>query len=145
MVLKISLGIFFLKLTISRVQQVVIYVAVTVSLIFSIVMFLYSVFQCGYYRSINEFLLRRLTDKCVPNSAALGISFTHATIVALTDWTFILLPIFMFWPTLKSLDQKVRFGLFMAFVSIAGIAAIARMPYVKTLAVPKLGFLGTLL
>ena len=62
----------------------------------------------------------------------------------LTDWTFILLPVFIFWPTLKSPDQKVRFGLFMAFVSIAGIAAIARMSYVKALAVPKRGFFGTI-
>src|ERR1700743_2280708 len=115
MLLKISLGIFFLKLTFSRAQQVIIYVAVTVSLIFSILMFLFAVFQCGYYRSMNEFLLRRLTDKCASNATALGISYTHATVAALTDWTFILLPVFIFWPTLKSQDQKVRFGLFMAF------------------------------
>lgn len=143
MLLKISLGIFFLKLTFSRVQHIIIYVTVTLSLIFSVIMFLFAVFQCGYYRSVGEFLLRRLTNKCASNATALGLGYTHATMAAVTDWVFILLPVFIFWPTLKSLDQKVRFGLFITFVSIAGVASVARMPYVSTLAIPKRGFLGT--
>jgi hypothetical protein len=142
MLLKISLGIFFLRLTFTRVQHVIIYAAVTTSLIFSFAMFLFAVFQCGYYHNIGEFIFRRLSDKCASNSTALGISYTHSTVVVLTDWTFILLPVFIFRGTLKTWHQKITFSLFMSFVAIAGIAAIVRMSYLKPLAIPKREFLG---
>jgi hypothetical protein len=144
MLLKISLGIFFLRLTFSRVPHVIIYVAVTTSLIFSVAMFFFAVFQCGYYKTVGEFILRRLTNKCASDSTARGISYTHATMTILTDWTFILLPVFIVWGTLKTRRQKVTFGLFMCFVALSGIAAIARVPYIETLAIPKRGFLGTI-
>jgi hypothetical protein len=142
MLLKISLGIFFLRLTISRLQHFIIYTAVTISLIFSIVTFLFAVFQCGYYHNVGELILKKLADKCASNSTALGITYTHAVIAILTDWTFILLPLVIFRSTLKTMQQKITFGLFMSFIAVAGIGAFARMPYVKALAVPKRGFLG---
>jgi hypothetical protein len=142
MVLKISLGIFFMRLTVSRAQQIVIYVTVTTSLIFSIAMFLFAVFQCGYYRNVGVFITKRLTNECASNATALGMTYTHGSIAALTDWTFLLLPIFILRGALMTLRQKLTIGLLLAFAALSGIAAIVRFPYIKELAVPKQGFFG---
>lgn len=115
----------------------VIYTCIGVSSVFSVAMLFFAIFQCGVYDNIWEFLTKRFTHGCVSDAAALGMTFTHGAITVITDWTFLSLPFFILRNTLMIKREKFAIGFVLAFGSISGIAAIARMPYIRILAVPK--------
>lgn len=82
--LKISLSVFFLRLTVQLWQRRVVLVALAVSSSFSVLMFFFVVFQCGVYKNTTVFLLRRFSNQCASNSFTLGMTYTHAIITTLT-------------------------------------------------------------
>jgi hypothetical protein len=62
---------------------------VSLSTLYGTAYFLFSIFQCGPFSSIEEFAIKRLNGtQCVTGMQALIVSFTHAAITATTDWTF---------------------------------------------------------
>ena len=137
-----SIAIFYLRIVQSRAQKVVIYTTVLCSTLFSIAMFFFAVFQCGIYDGAFDFIFRRLTNDCASDSSALGMTYTHAVITTLTDWTFLLMPVWLLRKSMMSKRVKLIVGLFLTFASISGIASIIRFPSIHTLAVPKIEFFG---
>jgi hypothetical protein len=96
MTLKISLGIFFLRVMITKWQKRVIYIAILISTVFGTSYFFYSVFRCGYFSNIWVFLERRVTmEHCVTVQSGLAMGYTQSAIATITDWTFAVLPIFV--------------------------------------------------
>jgi hypothetical protein len=95
MAIKISLGIFLLRIMIRRLEKRIIYIAVTLSTLFGTALFFFAVFQCGKVNSPFEFWVRRASNECVSKSQALGMNYSHAAITTVTDWTFAVLPIAM--------------------------------------------------
>jgi hypothetical protein len=143
MLLKISIGVFFLRIVQSNSQRIIIYTAMACSSLFSIAMFLFAVFQCGIYHGPLQFILRKLTNQCASESTALAMVYTHAVVTMITDWTFLILPIWLLRRSVLSLRDKWIVGLFLAFASLSGFASIARFPYIYTLALPSIEFFGT--
>lgn len=84
MTLKIALAVFFLRLTVQLWQRRVVLVALVISSSFSVLMFLFVVFQCGVYDNATVFLLRRLANQCASNNFTLGMTYSHAIITTLT-------------------------------------------------------------
>jgi hypothetical protein len=142
MFLKISIGLFFLQIVQTPRIRAVIYTCVGTSTIFSIAMLGFAIFQCGVYDNIWDFIGKRFTGKCVSDAAALGMTFTHGAITIITDWMFLILPFFILRGTLMAKREKLAIGFVLAFGSISGIAAIARLPYIRILAVPKSQIFG---
>jgi hypothetical protein len=94
--LKLSLGIFFLRIMAFSWQRWVIYCVMVISTIIGTTYFFIGVFQCGYFSNIWLFLERRVTQQgCVSKPAVLGVAYTQASISALTDWIYATLPLFM--------------------------------------------------
>jgi hypothetical protein len=94
--LKISLGIFFLRVMVTRWQKRIIYLIMFVTSIFHIAYFFFSVFQCGYFDTIWIFLERKATgEQCIPQNALYGMGYTQGAISTIGDWTFAILPIFV--------------------------------------------------
>jgi hypothetical protein len=94
--LKISLGIFFLRIMVTKWQKWVIYITITISTVFGFSNFFFSVFQCGYFSSIWVFLERKATlEHCVSRQAGLAMGYTQSTISTGSDWMFAILPIFV--------------------------------------------------
>jgi hypothetical protein len=104
--LKISLGIFFLRIFTVKCHRVVIYTAVILSTVFSTVWFFFTAFQCGAPVTALSFFNRRLEGKCISDTEILGWSYTHAAIVMSTDLTFALLPIALL--RRSSMDQREK-------------------------------------
>jgi hypothetical protein len=103
--LKISLGLFFLRIMSEKWQKWIIYVTLFISTSFGISNFFFSIFQCGYFNSIWVFLERRITlEHCVSRAAGLGMSYTQSAVATLSDWTFAALPLFV----LKDLHMQKR-------------------------------------
>jgi hypothetical protein len=91
--LKISLGLFFLRISVLKVQRWTIYTIVFVSTLFGIAYFLYSLLQCGAPIQAQKYWEMRFLDECVSNSSILGMSYVHAILMAATDLTLAALPI----------------------------------------------------
>lgn len=142
MFLKISIGLFFLQIVQHPTIRKVIYTTVGMSTIFGVAMFFFAIFQCGVYDDTWDFIAKRFSDRCVSDAAALGMTFTHGALTVITDWTFLILPFFILRRTMMAKRDKFAIGFVLAFGSISGIAAIARMPYISLLAVPKFKIFG---
>ncbi|KAE9962761.1 hypothetical protein BLS_010051 [Venturia inaequalis] len=133
---KISLAVFFLRLTVELWQRRVVLVALAVSCSFSVLMFFFVVFQCGVYDNSTVFLIRRFSNQCVSDKFTLGMTYTHGIITMLTDWAFLVLPFFVLKKSLMNRNEKTTVVLILMFASIGGIASIVRFKYIQGLAVP---------
>jgi hypothetical protein len=135
MALKISLSLFFLRLTTEQWQRRVVLVAFAVSSLFSVAMFFFVVFQCGVYGNTVTFILRRVGDQCASNTFTLLMTYTHAAITTLTvnrltslffltisnmnqDWTFLVLPIFILKKSLMNRNEKRTVIFVLMFASV---------------------------
>jgi len=145
MFIKISIGLFYLQIVQTPRTRYVIYTTVGVSTLWSIAMIFFAIFQCGVYTNIWDFIAKRFTNHCVSDAAALGMTYTHAFLTIITDWTFLTLPFFILRNTLMVKREKFAIGIVLAFGSISGIAAIARLPYIKILATPKSKIFGKMI
>jgi hypothetical protein len=77
------------------------------------------IFQCGYFSNISVFLERRMTFQgCVPEPAALGVAYAQASVSALTDWIYVLLPL----SVLRNLQMRKRDK-----YTVLGILSLASM------------------
>ena len=91
--IKLSLGIFFLRITVDRIQRRIIYAVIAISVSFGTIYFFFIVFQCGAPIQGATFWERFISRKCVPPSAVLAMGYTHALLNAITDVTLAVLPI----------------------------------------------------
>jgi hypothetical protein len=138
--LKLSLGIFFLRLVQLPVQKRIIYVAMLANSVFGVAMLLFAIFQCGTNSNGFEFLMKRLGNKCASDATALGMTYTHAVITTTTDWTFLLLPIFILKDSLMEREEKRTLICILAFASMSGVASLVRFPYINHFSGPKVNF-----
>jgi hypothetical protein len=82
-------------------------------------MFWFAIFQCGTYDNSLEFLQKRIGGiSCVSGTATLALTYTHATITTLTDWTFLLLPIVILRGSLMRRNEKWTVGTILGFAAM---------------------------
>ena len=115
-VFKISLGLFFLRITNAFWQRYVVYVAVFISTTFSITYMFFAIFQCGVPKSGLDFALKKLSMQCIDVKVITGMGYAHAAVVAATDWTFAILPI----PLLRESRMPLRDKISVGFVLTLG-------------------------
>jgi hypothetical protein len=105
--LKISLGIFFLRILIDRWQRLVVNYVVGLAGGFGFAYFFFSVFQCGVPSSTNgaTFWEKELSNECASSTpVVLALAYAYAVITATSDVCLALLPI----PVLKKARIKKR-------------------------------------
>jgi len=134
MILKVSLGVFFLRIMIFRWQRWVIYAAMAVSTTIGTAYFFVGVFQCGYFSNIWIFLSRRVTlEGCIPVTPALGVAYTQASVAALTDWIYAILPLFLLYNAqMKRREKNIVFGI-LSLAAAGSIASLVRFKYIPAL------------
>ncbi|KAL2357039.1 hypothetical protein BJ546DRAFT_837614, partial [Cryomyces antarcticus] len=126
-ILKISLGIYFLRIAIKKWQIYTIYSLMTISTLYGIIYFLVAIFQCGLP---SLFLQHQLHKQCINPQTLLGLGYTHAVISTITDWTFAILPIFVLWNTNMDIRSKVSVAIILTLGAIGSIATIIRAKYI---------------
>jgi capsule polysaccharide export protein KpsE/RkpR len=99
-------------------QRRMIYTAVFINSLFSVALFFYAIFQCGYYSSTLAFVVKRLGTGCASDSSALGMTFTHAAATMTTDWMFILFPFLLLRHSLMTRKEKITIGSVLAFAAM---------------------------
>lgn len=121
--LKISLGIFFLKIFVASIwQRVVIHIIVAVSVLYGIVYFFMTMFSCALltYFSANA-------GECSTEKTYAGVSTSWSVLNAVTDLLFSLISVLAIWSVNLPASAKVWAGGLLVLGTIGGIASCIRL------------------
>jgi hypothetical protein len=117
--LKLSLGIFFLRILVDKWQRMIVYLVVTLSSAFGIGYFFYAVFQCGIPNSGGfTFWEKKIEGRCYSSAQTVGPGDTHAVISTITDITLACLPITMLRKSRLPRREKLVVGGILAFAAV---------------------------
>ncbi|KAF1990206.1 hypothetical protein K402DRAFT_369989 [Aulographum hederae CBS 113979] len=131
--LKIALGIFFLRILIKPWQRTTIYCVMAISTIFGVAMICFASFLCGYVPNPETYLTRKLAGKCVSDESQLGMMYTHGVISAVTDWIYALLPMLMLRDSQLRRREKITVAFIILLGVIGSVASLVRFAYIHDL------------
>jgi rhodopsin domain-containing protein len=114
---KVSLGLFLLRILITRWQRLTAYWVLSIFSFYSLGYFFFALFQCGV-PSGNSFWTRKLANKCAPQWVGLSLGYIHASLTAGSDIILVILPI------LALRQSKMKRGEKIIVSCILGIGAM---------------------
>lgn len=133
MALKLSIGIFLLRIAVAKTHKIIIWTAVGLTEVYSAFFFFLFVLQC---RPSSYFWTQYTggTGSCIDPVITVDATYAYSAISCLVDWTLGLIPVFMIWDLQMNPRTKLTVGLILAVGAIASTATIVRIPYVTGLA-----------
>ena len=105
-VAKLSIGVYFLRLASKRYQTRVVYATMAAVMVFSTMYFFFLLFQC----SPISFIWTQYEDgsgSCLGSGVIANVTYAHAAMSAVTDWSFGILPVFFVWGMKMTARTKV--------------------------------------
>ncbi|KAK6434804.1 hypothetical protein LTR95_009006 [Oleoguttula sp. CCFEE 5521] len=130
-IVKISLGIFYLRIAIEKWQKWTVWVTLTISTIYGTYYFFAAIFQCG---NPKYFLRNALAGKCGGSAnTLLPVNMTAGVINAVSDLVMVILPIFLIRKASMPKRAKISAYGVVALGSIGGVVSLLRLKYIKDL------------
>ncbi|KAF1921648.1 hypothetical protein BDU57DRAFT_535286 [Ampelomyces quisqualis] len=130
--LKMSIGIFLLRIALRRVHRVILWVSLLTIQLYSIFFLLLFTFQCWPVSHFWE-RFRGGQGKCVSTSTIVGSLYGYSALSCVTDWTFSIVPIFIVQELQMSRRKKITVGVILAFCAIGSTATIVRLPFISSM------------
>ncbi|KAF2660057.1 hypothetical protein K491DRAFT_589900 [Lophiostoma macrostomum CBS 122681] len=131
-ILKISLGLFFLRILTKQWQINIFRAILVVSAVFGIFYTFIAIFQCGTPdKLLDRLLLGNI--QCLPNGLLLSSGYLYGSINVIADWTFVLIPIFVLLESDMDRRSKISVSIVMGLGAVGSISSILRMVYMKGL------------
>ncbi|KAK4225694.1 hypothetical protein QBC38DRAFT_253641 [Podospora fimiseda] len=128
---KLSIGNFLLRVTVSRVHQWIIYLASIVTCISCITFLGVAIFQC---HPVNYFWDRYhpgVEGACLNGKVLLGLSYLYSVFSIISDFTFALLPAWVVGHLNMARNTKIALIALMGMGCVASAGVAARMPYLQ--------------
>ncbi|KAK3940935.1 hypothetical protein QBC46DRAFT_113282 [Diplogelasinospora grovesii] len=125
---KISIGMFLLRITVERMHDWTIYVAMGLSVITGIIFFFVSFFQCN---PVSSFWIRDQGGTCINVEIVIALAYLYSAFSVISDFTFAILPIFLIWNLQMSLRTKLSLIPLLAMGCTASAAVVARFAYLQ--------------
>lgn len=113
--LKVACGLLLLRVLVKPWQAWTIYAAMTITILYSLYCFFFTLFECG---DPAYFHLRILMNQCMSVDAINGTTYTHSVLIAVIDCLFASLPIALIWGTDMSKRSKI------SVVCVLGIGSL---------------------
>jgi hypothetical protein len=129
--LKISLGLFFLRVLTKRWQIVLFHSLLGVSVVYGLFYVISTVFRCGDPKHIADTYL--LTRKCASTTFILTTGYLYGAINVIADWTFVLIPISVLIDSDLDRRSKISVSIVMALGAVGSVSSILRMIFLKGL------------
>ncbi|KAH0359189.1 hypothetical protein KCU65_g10092, partial [Aureobasidium melanogenum] len=130
-VLKISLGLFFLRIITEKWQRNIIYAGMTINTLYGITYFGICTFGCG---DPSKYLLHLTLNKCISiKDVVIPASYVFTALNAVMDWTMALLPISTIWHLNMPKMTKFWAYLLMLLGAAGSIVSLIRFAFVKSL------------
>ena len=118
LLLKVSIGYFFLRIIEVSWQRRVVWAVMVVSIVANIGYFFFLLFQCGKPAGGEDFLQRQLARQCISTEGANGIIYTHGVLDTLSDVVFASLPYFLLKDSMMNKREKWSTGLILALATM---------------------------
>jgi len=128
--LKISLAIFFLRIVIRQWQRRVIWITTAIYTIYATAFAFVAVFQCGIP---TNFLIKEAVGICIKDDVLQPLNYIHASLNAVSDWTFAFLPVFLLWNSQMPRSAKISAGLLLSLGAVGSIISLVRIAYIPGL------------
>ncbi|KAM3083597.1 hypothetical protein ACMFMG_004243 [Clarireedia jacksonii] len=130
--LKLSIGIFLLRISVARIHRIIIYAAVIVIEVSSVAYFFIFILQC----IPSEYFWTQYVGgkgKCLNPKITVDASYAYSAITCACDWTLGIIPIFVVWNLQMNSRTKLSVGIILAVGAVASTATIVRLPYLQEL------------
>lgn len=141
--LKVSLGLFLLRVASKPVHIWIIWVIASLSALFGGIFFFIVVFQCtpisGFWNMNPD------NGQCIGVDAIMALTYTISVLNVIADWAFGILPAFIVVGLQMSRRQKRLVIALLAFAAIGSTATVIRLPYIHTLSESYDGWEGDFL
>lgn len=129
--LKISLGLFFLRIITEKWQRHIIYAGITINTFYGITYFGLCTFGCG---DPSNYLLRITLNQCISiKHVVIPASYVFTGLNAAMDWTMALLPISTIWHLNMPTLTKFYAYLLMLLGAAGSIVSLIRFAFVDSL------------
>ncbi|KAH6644708.1 hypothetical protein C7974DRAFT_26543 [Boeremia exigua] len=129
--LKISLGLFFLRVLTKRWQTVIFHTILGVSATYGLFYTFITIFVCGDPLKLADSLAG--SEKCLPSALILATGYIYGVINVIADWTFVLIPIAILLDSDIDRRSKISVSIVMGLGAIGSVSSILRMVYLKGL------------
>ncbi|KAF2996508.1 hypothetical protein E8E13_005873 [Curvularia kusanoi] len=129
--LKISLGLFFLRVLTQRWQTLIFHSILAVSTIYGLFYTLTTVFVCGNPARLADSLSS--DRKCLSRGFILSTGYIYGIINVVADWTFVLIPIAILLDSNINRRSKISVSIIMGLGAIGSVSSVLRMVYLEGL------------
>ncbi|KAM0813635.1 hypothetical protein AB5N19_13633 [Seiridium cardinale] len=135
MFIKLSIGIFLLRLATQRRYRYTIYGSVFVVSVWSIVLFFWNLFQCNPVEAQWDYtiLVKDKTATCVDANQVVNAAYSLSILTVLTDWFYALIPIPMVWKVKMTKQAKATVMVVLGLGVFASIATLIRLKFLADL------------
>jgi hypothetical protein len=117
-VLKLSIGMFFLRILIERWHRLLLISIIAIANLFGVAHFFFAIFQCGLFSHINTFITRMVAGTCAKPKIGLGMNYTFAILTTISDLVCGLLPIFILRESNMPTVTKIAIGCVLAIAAV---------------------------
>ncbi|RFU71754.1 integral membrane family [Trichoderma arundinaceum] len=151
MFIKLSIGIFLLRLSARKAYNWVICISLVIIGIWSLVIFFYDIFQCSPVQKQWDFRIQG--GKCASPDEIIAAAYAISVMTIASDWLYALLPIPMLWSVKMTSQAKAtvililglgilyvpertlipRNGMLIGVMNSASIATLIRIKYLSVL------------
>ncbi|CAG5142497.1 uncharacterized protein ALTATR162_LOCUS1163 [Alternaria atra] len=131
--LKVSLGLFFLRVLTKKWQKLVFHVILAISATYGFYYVFIALFQCGDPTRLADSLLLPSSPNCLPSALLLTSGYLYGVINVIADWTFVLIPITVLLDSDLDRRSKISVSIVMALGAVGSVSSIFRMVYLKGL------------
>ncbi|KAF1991188.1 hypothetical protein K402DRAFT_323585 [Aulographum hederae CBS 113979] len=132
-VVKISLGLFLLRVAIKPAHIWTLRTVIIVESVFGIAYFLVLFFQC---QPVSWFWTHVKSNpppgSCMDGSSIGALTYAASVINSLADWVMGIIPVFIVRTIQTTRRQKILVGIILAVGAIGSTATIVRIPYIET-------------
>ncbi|KAI1761439.1 hypothetical protein GGR53DRAFT_28097 [Hypoxylon sp. FL1150] len=133
--IKLSIGIFLLRLASQKVYQYILYGSIVIVTIWSLVLFFWNIFQCSPVAAQWDYtiLQNEPTAHCVSADEVVNAAYALSVMTILTDWLYALLPIPMVWGVKMTTQAKLTVVVILGLGVFASIATLVRLKFLADL------------
>ncbi|KAH6686166.1 integral membrane family protein [Plectosphaerella plurivora] len=131
MFIKLSVGIFLLRLTTSKAYIWTIYISLAVVVIWTIALSFWNIFQCAPVAAQWDYTIPGHT--CVSPVQVVQAAYALSVMIILSDWLYALLPVPMVWKVKMTTPAKISVVMLLGLGIFASIATLIRLKFLADL------------
>ncbi|KAJ3518194.1 hypothetical protein NM208_g14604 [Fusarium decemcellulare] len=131
MFIKLSIGVFLLRLSVKKVYSWIIWVSLGIITIWSTVIFFWNLFQCSPVEKQWDFRIK--DGHCVSADQIVSAAYAISVMTIVSDWLYAILPIPMLWTVKMTKQAKATVIVILGLGIFASIATLVRLRFLADL------------